>query len=173
MRRGAWIDYFHEAKIFLGGELGFGGFVEGGGGDDFEEELVHFFGGFGVDGTIDADHAAEGRDGIAFEGALVGFGESLPGRGAAGIGVLDDRDDGLVEFLGEIPRGLQVDDVVVGKFLALELVGIGHADAGAVGVHGGFLVRIFAVAQVESFVEGEAQGLRERCWLRAALRSRR
>ena len=39
--------------------------------------------------------------------------------------------------------------------------GVGDADAGAVGVHGGFLVRIFAVAQVESFVEGEAQGWRE------------
>ena len=60
------------------------------GGDDFEEKFVHFFGGFGVDGAIHADDAAEGGDGIAFEGPLVGFGESLAGGGAAGVGVLDD-----------------------------------------------------------------------------------
>ena len=81
--------------------------------------------------------------------------------------------DGLFEFLGEVPRGLQVDDVVVGKFLALELAGVGDAYAGAVGVHGGFLVRIFAVAQVESFVESEAQGLRKRDGFGAAFWSRR
>ena len=81
-----------------------------------------------------------------------------------GIGVLDDGADGglvRIEFLGEIPGGLQVDDVVVGKFFALKLAGVGHACAGAVGIHGRLLVRVFAVAQVEGFLEGQAQGLRE------------
>ena len=32
--------------------------------------------------------------------------------------------DRLVEFLREIPRRLQVDDVVVGKFLALQLAAL-------------------------------------------------
>ena len=73
---------FDQTEIFLGGEAGFGGFVEGGRGDYFEEELVHLFGGFGVDGTVYADHAAERGDGIAFERALVGFGKSLAGCGA-------------------------------------------------------------------------------------------
>ena len=148
---------FDQAEIFLGGEFGLGGFVERRGGDDFQKKLVHFLGGFGVDGAIHADHAAEGGDGIAFQSALVGFGESLARGGAAGIGVLDDGADWLRKFLREIPGGLQIDDVVVGKFLALELAGVGDALAGAVGVHGGFLVRVFAVAQVESFVEGEAK----------------
>src|SRR5579871_3632551 len=108
---------------------------------------MHFFGGFGVDGAIHADYSSEGGDRIAFEGTLVGFGERLAGGGAARIRMFDDGADGLVEswfveFLGEIPRGLQVDDVVVRKFFALELAGVGDSDAGAVGVHGGFLVRI-------------------------------
>ena len=54
------VDTSHQAEIFLRSELGFGGFVEGGGGDDFEEKFVHFFGGLGVDGAIHADDAAEG-----------------------------------------------------------------------------------------------------------------
>ncbi len=65
------------------------------------------------------------------------------------------------KLLGEVPGGLQVDDVVVGKFLALELAGIGNAFARAVGIHGGLLVRVFAVAQVEGFVERETEIGRE------------
>src|SRR6202007_29987 len=136
---------FEEADIFVGSELGLGGLVKRRSCDDFEEELVHFFSGFGVDGTIHPDHAAESRDGVAFESALVGFGERIAGGGSARIGVLDDGDDWPVKFLGKIPGGLQVDDVVVRKFLALKLPGVGDAGTGAIGVHGGFLVGIFAV----------------------------
>jgi hypothetical protein len=75
--------------------LALGGFVEGGGGDDFEEKFVHFFGGFGVDGTVYADHAAESGDGITFKGAFVGFRQSLARGGAAGVGVFDDGDTGV------------------------------------------------------------------------------
>jgi len=41
--------------------------------------------------------------------------------------MLDDGADGgiiWIEFLSEIPGGLQVDDVVVGKFLALKLAAL-------------------------------------------------
>ncbi len=76
--------------------------------------------------------------------------------------MLDDGDDRLLEFLRQIPGGLEVDDVVVGEFLALQLAGVGHADAGAVGVHGGFLVRVLSVAEVEGFLERGSQSLRER-----------
>ena len=152
-----WVGDLHEAQIFLGREFCLGGFIESGRGDDFEKKFVHFFGGLGVDGAVHADHAAEGRHGVAFESALVSFGESFAGGGAAGVGVFDDGDYGLVEFLGEIPGGLQVDDVVEGQFLALELAGIGHAYARAVGVHGGLLMGIFAVTQVEGFVKCKTQ----------------
>src|SRR6266704_501639 len=49
--------------------------------------------------------------------------------------------------------GLQVGDVVVGKFLALQLAGVGYTHAGAVGVHCGFLVGILAVAEIHGFLK--------------------
>src|SRR5712691_8661783 len=119
---------------------------------------MHVFGGFGVDRTVHADYAAESGDGIAFESALVGLRESLAGGRAAGVGVLDDGADGFVEvvlvkFLCPVPGRLHIDEVVVGKFLALNLAGIGDASAVAVGIHRGLLVGVFAVAQVERFLK--------------------
>ncbi len=70
---------------------------------------------------------------------------------------------GLVELLRQVPRGLQVDDVVVAEFLALKLLAVGHALARAVAVQRGFLVRVLAVAQIESLVEGEPQRLGKSC----------
>src|ERR1700722_3263841 len=119
---------------------------------------MHLFRGLKIDGTIDADDSAKGRDRITFQSTLKCFSQSLSRAGAAGVGVLDDGANWLVEFvlvkfLGEIPCGLKVDDVVEGKLLALKLAGIGHSGGGAIGIHGGFLMRVFAVAQILSFVE--------------------
>ena len=75
--------------------------------------------------------------------------------------MLDNGADGLVEFLGQLPSRLKVDDVVIGKFLALNLAPIGHAAAGPVRVHGSLLMGILAVAQVHYFVERQSQVLRE------------
>src|SRR6185437_15936258 len=61
---------------------------------------------------IDSDHATESGDGIALECALVGFGQRRAGCGSGGIGVFDDRAERLIEFLSEVPGGLQVNDVV-------------------------------------------------------------
>jgi hypothetical protein len=169
LRSTSWRGFhFDQAEILLAGEAGFGGFVETGGGDHFQEEFVHLFGGFAVDGAVHTDHAAECGNGVAFECALVGFSKSLAGRTARGVGVLDDGADGggiriqaRIEFLRKVPGGLQVDDVVVGKFFALKLAGVCHAQAGAIGIHGGLLVRVFTVAQVESFLERQAESLRK------------
>src|SRR5205807_8694282 len=98
----------------------------------FEEKPVHLFSSFAVDGTVHANHSAEGRDGIAFESSLVGLGERLAGSGTGGIGVFDDGADRAVvgiEFLSKVPGGLQVDDVVVGKLFALNLACVGYAYA--------------------------------------------
>src|SRR5436305_114012 len=80
--------------------------------------------GSSIDGAIDADGATEGGDGIAFERAFVGLGQRRAGGGSGWIGVLDDGAERLIEFLGEVPCGLEVDDVVVGEFFALELAGV-------------------------------------------------
>ena len=85
----------------------------------------------------------------------------MAGCGAAGVGVLDDDDGGIVEFLREFPAGVEIDEVVVAEFFALELGGSGDAEAGAVSVESGALVGVFAVA--ERLGEGhiDAQGGRE------------
>ena len=75
------------------------------------------------------------------------------GRCAGGVRMFNNRADWLVEFLGQVPGGLHVNDIVVRKFLALNLAAVGHTCARAVGVHGGFLVGIFSVAQVHDLLE--------------------
>ena len=69
------------------------------------------------------------------------------GGGAAGVGVLDDDDGRLVEFLRELPAGVEIDEVVEAELLALKLSCAGDAQAGAVGVERGALVGVFAVAE--------------------------
>ena len=52
-----------------------------------------------------------------------------------------------LELLRQLPAGVEIDEVVEAQFLALELCCAGNAQAGAVGIECGALVRIFAVAQ--------------------------
>ena len=163
-RGGAGAD-FDEAEVLLGGEAlaCFG--REGGCSDGFDEELGDFGGGFGVDGAVDADDSAEGGDGIAGESLLVGLEDGVAGCGAAGVGVLDDDDGGLVELLREFPAGVEVDEVVVAELFALELRCAGDAEAGAVGVERGALVGILAVAEGlgERHIDAERGWERLRC----------
>ena len=55
---------------------------------------------------------------------------------------------GCVKFLHQVPAGVEIDEVVVAEFLAVELRCAGNAAAAAIGVERGALVGIFAVAQV-------------------------
>ena len=103
--------------------------------------------GCGVDLAVDADHTAEGRDRIGLKRAAIGIDDGRAGRGSAGIRVLDDDDGGGVELADQLPAGVEVDDVVVAQLLALQLAGVGHAFATAVGVECSVLVRIFSVPQ--------------------------
>src|SRR5947207_3629003 len=84
----------------------------------------------------------------SLERALVRFGKCRSRRSSTGIGVLDDRANRFLEFLRQVPRGLQVNDVVIGKLFALYLARVGYSGARGVGIHCCFLVRIFAVTQV-------------------------
>ena len=79
-----------------------------------------------VTGAVEAEDAAEGGDWISLAGAAVGLDLRLGvGRQAAGHGVLDDRDGDVVEVVGGGPGGLQVEDVDVGEFEAVELFDAG------------------------------------------------
>ncbi len=61
--------------------------------------------------------------------------------------MLDDGDHGFVELLGKFPTGIEIDEVVEAELLALKLGCTGNAEARAIGIEGGALMGIFAVAQ--------------------------
>src|SRR5262249_55907181 len=69
--------------------------------------------------------------------------------GAAGVVVLDDDHRRAAEFADEVEGAVQVEEVVVGEFLAVQ--DFRPADAGVAGggvdVEGGLLVRVLAVAE--------------------------
>ncbi len=75
-------------------------------------------------------------------------------------------DDRLAELLRQLPAGVEIDEIVEAKFLALELGCAGDAEAGAVGVEGGALVGVFTVAQglgkrhVDAESGGQARSVR-------------
>lgn len=107
-----------------------------GGDDHFEEDIFGAEAGSGgfVDGRGDGDDAAVGGEGIASDC----IGDGAEGRGgggcATGVSVLDDDGGGGCggeggELAGEGEGGGGVVDVVVGKFLAVELSGLGDAGA--------------------------------------------
>ena len=52
---------------------------------------------------------------------LVGLEDGVAGGGSAGIGVLDDDDGGFVEFLRQLPAGVEIDEVVEAELFALQL----------------------------------------------------
>src|ERR1035438_4240938 len=97
---------FNQAEVLFGGEALAGFRGEGGGSDGFDKELGDFLGGLAVDFTVDADDSAKGRRWVRGESFLVGGKDVGSGGGAAGVGVLDDDDGGIFEFLGKFPAGV-------------------------------------------------------------------
>jgi hypothetical protein len=136
-----------QAQILLDGKAlaGLGG--ETGSGYGLDKELGDLGCGRAVYLAVDGDDSAIGRDRVAGQSLQVGFEDRGAGGRAAGVGVLDDDDGGRVELGGQLPAGVQIDDVVEAEFLALQLARAGDAQARAVGVERGALVRVFAVAQ--------------------------
>jgi hypothetical protein len=138
---------FDKAEVLFGGEAltGFGS--KGRSGDGLDEKLGDFFCGSAIDGAIEADDGAEGGYWIAGQSLLVSVQEVFAERCAAGVGVLDDDDGRLIEFLDEFPASIEIDEIVVTQFLALKLDCAGDAEAGAIGVKGGTLMGVLAVAE--------------------------
>ena len=75
--------------------------------------------------------------------------------------MLDDRANRFLKFLRQVPRGLQVNDVVIGKLFALYLARVGDSRARGVGIHCCFLVRIFAIAQIGNLAERKTKLVRK------------
>ena len=70
---------------------------------------------------VDRDHAAERGDRVALVRLAVRLGDVGTDGDAARVGVLDDRDRGLVEVVRRPAGRVGVDVVVVGHLLAVQL----------------------------------------------------
>jgi hypothetical protein len=113
-------------------------------------------GGVGIDGPVEREDAAEGRLRVAVPGEGEGVGEAARDRSPARVVVLDDHRRRPGELADEVEGRVEVEDVVVTEFLAVQL--LRGCDAGvvgrAVGVERGLLVRVLAVAE---FLVGDEQ----------------
>ena len=98
---------------------------------------------------FEGDDAAVRRRRIGLEGLRIRLGRGAADRHAAGVRVLDDDTRGRIERLHALPRRIGIGDVVVRKFLALQLrpVRQGARRRLGVAVERGALVRVLAIAQ--------------------------
>ena len=77
-----------------------------------------------VDRTVQRDDAAEGGEAIGIAGAHVRVGRRTAGRGAARVGVLDDDGSGFVELQHDASRRIEIEQIGVRQFLALQDVAV-------------------------------------------------
>ena len=117
--------YFQQTQILFGGEDRSGLVGVAGGGYRFDEGLGDLCCCVGIYLTVEGEDAAEGTDGVCGEGFFVGFGQGFCRGAAAGVGVLDDRAGGEIEFADKLPGGVEIDQIVVTELFALELGGVG------------------------------------------------
>ena len=122
--------------------------------DDFEENLVDFLGRFPVDHGIGDEHASEGRHGVARQGIFPRLQHGGPRSQSAGIVVLQDGEGCFLEFVDEVDSRVDVQQVVVRDFLAVNLV----EHLVQLSVEVALLVRVFAVAQGGGMVGRAAEG---------------
>ncbi len=112
-----------------------------------------------LDRPVDRDHAAVGGDRVAGQRLAVGVERVLADRHPAGVVVLDDRAGGRLEVFVQPPRRVEVEHVVEGERLAVQLRHPGedvaaHAD---LRVERRPLVRVLAVGEVELLLVGDRQ----------------
>ena len=117
-----------------------------------------------VELAVDADDPAERGDRVGLEGVPVGLDELVVRGQADRIGVLHDRDRRRGVVAGDAVGGVEVEQVVERRPVALELGGVGERPAavGRLAVEGRALVGVLAVAQVVDLLEDQRQPARER-----------
>ncbi len=120
---------FDQPQILLRSKRLFSALVEGGSGDHLQKEFGHLVSGRCIHRTVHSDHAAKRRHRIALQRPHVRLRQRLPSRSSAWVCVFDNGADRLIKFLRQIPSGLQVNNVVIGKLFALYLARIRHACA--------------------------------------------
>ena len=88
--------------------------------DGFNERRDNGRGGVDINGAVETDDAAEGRQRIGFARANVGFGHGRAGRDTTRIGVLDHGGGRLAELEHDAGGGVEVEQVGEREFLALQ-----------------------------------------------------
>ncbi len=150
-----------QAQVLPVGEDGDGFLIRVGGDHHLGENLDDLVRRGRVQLAVDRHDAAEGRDRVALQGALVGALQVGPQSHAAGVGVLDDRhgrDGGGVELGHQFIGRVGVADVVEAELLALQLAGGGDArPRHARAIEGGRLMRVLAVSH--GLGQGPGDGL--------------
>src|SRR6185437_11957351 len=118
--------------------------------------------------AIERDHAAKGGNRIAGERSPVCFRQIGVFRRSARIVMLDDDCRWGGKLLDERPSSVEVYEIVIRKFLALDLAGTGKSCTGTACRHikSRFLMWVFAVTHglltLEGILQAEGQALR-RC----------
>ena len=92
---------------------------------------------------------------IGFARADVRIGGAGSDRGPARVGVLDERRRGLVELQDDSQRRIEVQQIGIRELFSLQQLGAAKADLRLVGIPGGRLVRVLAVAKVASLPQTE------------------
>ena len=116
--------------------------------DDLGEDVLDLLGHLDGDLAVDGDDAAECGERIARMRGAVCRSDGLIRHGdTARVGVLDDGNARTLVIPCGAPRGVSVLVVVVGHLLAVQLLRVSQALAGAIAGNGRGLVGVLAVAQ--------------------------
>jgi len=155
--------HFHDLETLLDAQDGeclrrvAGGHdgLEEAGGDGPRGEVIHH--------PVGADDPAVGGHAVALQGLAEGIGQIHHAGQPGGVAVLDDGHGRRLEVRRDPPRGIEVEQVVEGQILARDLARPAEDRAAVIGigVEGGLLLRILAVAKIGLLLEHEGQPGRE------------
>src|SRR5690606_7516273 len=86
----------------------------------FKEELVQFFSRGKIDRLVGCQYPSESRNSVGGKGFEVGFAHGSCRGHATCIGMLNYHESSLsVKFLYEVDSRVDVDEIIVGKLLAV------------------------------------------------------
>ena len=137
--------------------------LEARGNDDLDELLVRVHMLDHLERNLDVcrNNAAKSALRVARERLVVSLGDRGGRSRTAGVLVLQNNHGGLVELASKRPARIGIENVVVGKFLAIELLGIHKAMRVGIGqaIERSALMRVFAIAQVLLLLEVKVDDL--------------
>ena len=118
-----------------------------------KEDFVHLFGHLLGNGAVGDEHSAERRHGVARQSGVPCLQQCGPCGQAAGVVVFQYGEGGVAEVVNQTACGIDVAQVVVRDFLAVQLGEVGLE----VAVEISLLVGILAVAQHVGLIAAVAE----------------